>query len=685
VTLRGPRIGLIVTLLVAAGLPAAPAAARSRCDPLDPSRCLLPWPNDHFRKHGHLALTRGMMPRNSSGTPIDPRPYNRSDGFSPGQTIVTRVPGLDTPAAFRRTGAAPITDIGRYRARRAPIVVIDARSGRRQPVWAELDANATGRRNVALLIHPAVNFREGRRYVVALRRLRDAGGRPLHARRSFRVYRDRLPTASTAVRRRRPHMERLFRELRRAGIRRRTLYLAWDFTVATRRSLSARLLSIRDRAFRALGDRDLRDLAPSGRAPRFSVERVQTFAPCGVDGCQAGESDDLARRVDGSFRVPCFLDRRGCPPGSRFRLSRRGLPLRMRGNVYRARFICLVPRSVSGSQPGRPLMYGHGLFGGAEEILSGGLTRLAARARNVICATDWRGMSREDLPNVGSFLPDLSGFPSLVDRTQQGMLNFLFLGRLMIHPRGLAAQPAFRDARGPVIDTRRLFFAGGSQGGILGGALTAVAPDFTRAALIVPGMDFSVLLTRSVDFDPFAAVNYPAYPDELSRALLQSLLQVLWDRSDPDGYAWHMTRDPYPGTPRHVVLLHEAFGDHQVANVTTETEARTIGARLRRPALDAGRSPDRRPFYGIRDVPRYPWRGNALVVWDIGPLRAGGIGTPPPPLGNVAPRLGTDPHSLTAMEPAAGRQFSAFLRVGGRFVDVCGAHPCYAAGWAGPP
>ena len=39
--------------LVAAAAPAGAAG----CDPIDPSRCLYPWPNDHFREHGHLALT----------------------------------------------------------------------------------------------------------------------------------------------------------------------------------------------------------------------------------------------------------------------------------------------------------------------------------------------------------------------------------------------------------------------------------------------------------------------------------------------------------------------------------------------------------------------------------------------------------------------------------------------------
>ena len=99
---------------------------------------------------------------------------------------------------------------------------------------------------------------------------------------------------------------------------------------------------------------------------------------------------------------------------------------------------------------------------------------------------------------------------------------------------------------------------------------------------------------------------YPAYPDELIRPLLLSLIQTLWDRGDPDGYAWHMTDDPYPNTPAHTVLLHMAFGDHQVANVATEVEARTIGARLRLPAVDPGRSTDVHPFYGIEPITQVP-------------------------------------------------------------------------------
>lgn len=151
-----------------------------------------------------------------------------------------------------------------------------------------------------------------------------------------------------------------------------------------------------------------------------------------------------------------------------------------------------------------------------------------------------------------------------------------------------------------------------------------------------------------------------------------------------------MVRDPLPGTPRHTVLLHEAFGDHQVSNVATETEARLLRARLRTPALDPGRSLDKTPFYGIKPVPRYPWAGNALVVFDTGPLRPPGcaapacLGTPPSPVTNTIQTQGVDPHGLTGFALPAVEQFVRFLRVDGRFVDTCGGKPCYAAGWTGP-
>jgi hypothetical protein len=441
---------------------------------------------------------------------------------------------------------------------------------------------------------------------------------------------------------------------------------------------------MRDDAFAQLGDTNLADLKVQGRKPRFSVTGTTDFVPCGSDGCQSGEDDLLARKVDGNFVVPCYLNAAGCPPGSRMTFAPGStLPARIPGNVMSANFTCLIPRvAVDGPQVvrARPSLYGHGLLGSASEITAGNIKAMANEHNFVFCATDWAGMSTSDVPNVGTILADLSNFPSLPDRAQQGFVNFMYLGRLMIHPLGFNNNAAFRFAKNgvaqPVIKIQRLFYDGNSQGGIMGGSLTALAPDFNRAVLGVPGMNYSTLLRRSVDFATYAQFLYPNYPNELERPLILSLIQMLWDRGEANGYAHHMTTDPLPNTPVHAVLLHEAFGDHQVANVTTEVEARTIGASLRTPALDPGRHSDVNPYFGIPPIQSYPFNGSALVVWDSG--------SPTPPITNTPPSAGDDPHSHPRNTAMARRQKSAFLRVvNGSVYNHCGPKPCYANGYTG--
>src|SRR5690606_23969342 len=107
----------------------------------------------------------------------------------------------------------------------------------------------------------------------------------------------------------------------------------------------------------------------------------------------------------------------------------------------------------------------------------------------------WAGMSDVDIPNAVASLGDFSNFRTMIDRLQQGLLNQIVLGRLMMHPDGLAALPEFQRADGtPLIETGHLDYDGNSQGGIMGLALIAVSPDIDRAVLGVPGMNYSLLL-----------------------------------------------------------------------------------------------------------------------------------------------------------------------------------------------
>ena len=105
-------------------------------------------------------------------------------------------------------------------------------------------------------------------------------------------------------------------------------------------------------------------------------------------------------------------------------------------------------------------------------------------------------------------------------------------------------------------------------------------------------MNYSVLLNRSVDFDTYAIVLDPAYPDELNQQLVLSMVQMLWDRGESNGYAHRITDNPLPNTPPHEILMNIGVGDHQVTNFSAETMARTIGtAKIHTPIVYDGRWP----------------------------------------------------------------------------------------------
>lgn len=625
------------------------------CDFLDLSVCLYPFPNDYFTRLDPSTDTGRRvnfditeMPQNASAVPMDPSDYNLNDGFSPGASMLVKVPGVD----LAMTGAVPITDIEASLDVSAPIVLINATTLQRHLFWAELDANASTDPDRSLILRPAVNLEENTRYIVAMRNMKDSSGTLITPNADFLAYRDTIATGDPVKEARRPHFEDLFTTLGLAGIARGDLYLVWDFTVASADNIAGRMLHIRNDAFTDLG------LA----VPTYVVTQIENE----VDA-------RIYRRVTGTYMVPRYMSTPA--PSSRFVLDANGLPIQQPTDQP-ASFICTIPRAalanaVATAVPARASIYGHGLLGSNSEVNAGNVKDMGNEHNFVFCATKWLGMADEDIGNAVTILLNLSNFPTLADRVQQGMLNQLYLARLMLHAGGFAADTNFQDASGnSTIDTSDVFFDGNSQGGIIGGALMAVAQDITRGVLGVPGMNYSTLLTRSVDFNVYSQILYPAYPNELQRPLLLALIQMLWDRAEANGYAHHMTTDPYPGTPAHTVLLHEAFGDHQVANVTTEVETRTIGASIYQPALAPLRHSDVNPFYPIPAIGSFPFAGSALVVWDSG--------TPTPPTQNIPNAAGSDPHGRPRAQASARQQKSEFLKTTGSVIDVCSGVPCLA-------
>jgi len=642
-----------------------------RCDFLDTRHCLLPFPNDFFTLPDaetdtgiRVNLARESMPSNVDGVHVDTTELNRNDGFSPGAMILTHLPGVD----LEQTGAPLITDLERSLDPDSPFVLLDAATLERQLFWAELDARPSDPHQQALILRPGKNLQDGETYIVALREVRDGAGDIIPAERAFRLYRDSIDTFHPEVESRRSHMESLFDRLASAGIERAGLYLAWDFTVISTRSLSERMLHMRDDAFARLG----------ADSPAFSVDEV----------VENPDRPDVLRRIDGTFQVPLYVDNGGAAP-ARLVFGPDGLP-EYQGASYTASFRCTVPRTASADgndpvEPARISLYGHGLLGSHSEAGASHVRAMANEHNIIFCGTDWIGMASDDvLGSLAGIIQDVSLFPRIPDRMHQGFLNTLFLGRLMKHPDGLSSDPAFQaGAEGtPLIDASDLFYDGNSQGAIAGGGVSAFAQDWTRAVLGVPGMNYSTLLHRSVDFDVFQQALALTYPGELNHSLLISMLQMLWDRTETSGHANHLTADPYPNTPAKKILLHAAWGDYQVANVSAEVEARTIGAHIHQPALAPGLHWEETPYYGIPPIPGDRFDGSALVYWDSG--------NPAPPDDNQVPGAMSgfesacaldhdgDPHECPRRQPSARRQKSEFLKSDGAVVDVCDGAPCLA-------
>ncbi len=723
-----------------------------RCDFLDPSVCLYPFANDYFTRLDDATVTGRRLdiklqstPKNILDKNIAVTDINRADGFSPGNTIVLRIPGLETPQAFENSDLVPISDTGAYADPDQAVVVIDAETGERHPIWAELDSNPTtidpsdsgsgginsnpgNTGEVNLIVRPAENFKYGHRYIVAFRNLKDAGNRPIASPLGFRVYRDRLRTRQAVVEARRQHMNSLISDLgSMGGIDRKSLYMAWDFTVASEESITGRALQIRDDAFSRLEDTNLADRRIDGDSPAFTIlgycdrDKIDGGPECGGGATKPGAGADYIRMIEGKLTgVPCYLNRNGCSPGAVFDFDPAGGVDFDPAFTMDVPFRCFIPETVQPGGEGSPVspgaagIYGHGLLGDYKQITSAGPVNVGREAGSVWCGANWDGFSSSDLLSVVESLKDVSNFNKAVDRMQQGFVNFMLIGRAMIHQDGFSSDPAFQldQEEGPgddlesAIDTSqgdltRLQYMGISQGGIMGGSLMALTPDADYGVLGVPGMNYSTLLRRSVDSDTYFKNNafglYKYYPNFRERPLILALMQLLWDRGEPNGYAQAMTEDPLPNTPPHQVMLRVAFGDHQVANITAEVEARTIGASIYSPALNPGRHWEDDPFSGLDLSTAFPVTDQSMLVYyDSGPPSWSGLdgqGVATPPDENVPPRtewgFGGDPHEHPRRSPDGIRHAVTFLANG--TIESCelitpspGDAHCYANGWSPP-
>ncbi len=662
-----------------------------QCDFLIEERCILPYPSSFFLKPDATTPT-GLrvnygpqsLPRNTSNVYVDPTDWNTLDGFSPGPMILALFPDTGMPVDVGPgSNVAFHTNFARSLEADHPIVLMNADTGERIVHFAELDANTTDVTRRALIVRPGRRLDDATRYIVAFRNLTDTLGAPIKPRLAFRAIRDGGSEAElaaacgsacgAAIVARRPTFTDVFARLEANGVDPASLILAWDFTTASSAALTDWIRSVRDQAF-ALG------------TPSFTVTTVDD----GPGG--AGRNANIFRRVSGTFQAPLFMT--ADAPGSRLNLVN-NVPTQ---NGYATvPFVVDIPRvavNIGGTpQPARPTLWGHGLLGTRTQITA--LSTLAQTYDFVVGGVDMQGMSNPDLATVGTLIQDLSLFHFIPERLHQGFLHHLLLGRLFLDGvNGFNSDPAFQFGGVPLIDTTEVYYSGGSQGGIFGVAIMSIAEDFKRGFVAVPAANYSTLLHRSVDFNPFLALQRIAYPDRLDEEILVALIQQLWDRAEPQGYMNHLAAGDLSTPPvPHKILIHMATYDSEVSNLGTEIMVRSLGVQQVKPV--------HRTFFDIPEADA-PFDDSAFM--EVNPERkrcnvpgggpspgatcttdadCPGAGDPAthtfcdpdiPPLTNQAPPYNNGNHGSTG-SPAAGQQIEAFLRPNGQVLQFC-TGPC---------
>ena len=277
-----------------------------------------------------------------------------------------------------------------------------------------------------------------------MRSLVDDLGNPITPSVAFRSLRDNISSSDPAVNFRRAYFEtNVFGVLRSAGFRRESLQLAWDFTVSSTMTITERLRVMRDDA----------------------LARTATNLPFKITATKDNPQPNIARRIQGTMRVPWYLNQAG--PGINVRLvtSPGDVNFPLYNGDADATFTVLVPNSlVQNRTRGAVVQYGHGLFGDQGEVETAYLAAQADRYGYVLGASNWLGLSDADELFAADMLStDVSDFPMIPDRCHQGVLNALLLMRLMTSD-AFIADPAMTFNGSSVIDPTRRFYDGNSLG-----------------------------------------------------------------------------------------------------------------------------------------------------------------------------------------------------------------------------
>lgn len=626
------------------------------CDPLMEFHCSLPWPSnlylaDDANTATGYALNFGAttLPSTGRGVHISPEQFRTLDGYGVSSPILFHFANLD------RTGWAHELDMSASTEdanAQALLLRVNADGSlTRVPYWIEEDLLNAKEAERIVFMRPAVILEEATRYIVAFRDLKDTSGAAIARSEAFDLLVQGATSQEPELVGRQARFDEIFELLDGHGVTKDSLTLAWDFVTASTDALHGPMIAMRDQALEILA-------TESGELTFTEIEAYQRD-----DSSEPLFNDRIAYQFYGTFRAPNFMRPDGI--GSLLNRDANGVP---QADGWREEEIWIrVPWSAVGEEatPAGLIQYGHGLNGKGSQVRGGFNNRVAEEYGYIHFGTDWTGMSEDDLEAIISVVSNFSNFRWLSDRMHQGIIEFVAVARIMKTSFAEHPDVVSRDIQ---VDSDRLHYTGISQGGIYGATYLAVSPDINYGHLGVPGLNYSILLQRSVDFDAFNMLVQLSYSNTTNIAIALAAVQNLWDMSDPSSYIRHLSAAPFPGNDPKAALFVPAKGDWQVSPLTNLIAVNTdVGV-----ALMPGWGQDV-SHMGIQETPfesgSQPYRGSAVVLYNLG--------NPWPAPGNITPHdeLG-DPHGTPRYFPEHQEQMIHFLENQGEVIDVCNGNGC---------
>ena len=525
------------------------APLTASCDPMDTTRCFLPWPSSVYTVADASTPTglRVHLDPEQLIAPDDPSSINLADGFSRVTPLVTgfaaNVQALPTAADGMGSVRLIVAQHG------------DPALGSFVPLRfdVEQDQDQNGNTESMVFGYPLRPLEANADYVAVVLDDLPVMGTPPAASHDAEVALGLVKPATLAEAKLAAYHAPTRAVLAKAGVDPAHVVRVWDFTTRSAQDPTARLAAMRAGALAAV----------MGGKTTVSITSVDTSAGPPIAAAVVGTIDGLPEYITPT-------------PGSTFTLDANGLPTPI--GTRSAPFRVVIP---TGTGDYHVVVYGHGTGGSYDETTLDAEIAGSGAAKIGIQFDGWNGTVVLDtfigLTKIFQGTRYATGMlmQALADATAIESTLSGALGDALSAPM-LGGMPNPAAGRRP--DATHIW-AGGSLGGIMSLVAVSADPTLRYGVLNVPGAAWTHYIPKSQLYTMVAGLLYGPYQGYLNPKQYLAMSQGDWDEVDGAIWAGGLTGR------NAAFLVQESIGDPIVPNPGTEmvavvTSAKQVGAVL---------------------------------------------------------------------------------------------------------